>query len=268
MDEEKPDPDLLLKAIMEDERKQKLGKLKIFFGMSAGVGKTYSMLEEAQRKAKEGLDVVVGTVNTHGRKETEALLAGLKVIPEKWIKYKDTVFEEFDLEAVLELKPQLVLIDELAHTNVPGAKHPKRWQDVLELLDAGMSVYTTLNVQHVESRKDLVEAFTGIQIRETVPDLVLERAAEIELIDIAPEDLLRRLKEGKVYLGNQSILAAQNFFREETLSALREVALRLTAEKVEHDLHSIPGAREWNTRERLMVAISPSPTLSRCDSRG
>ncbi len=261
MEEEKPDPDSLLKAIQEEERRGSQGKLKIFFGMSAGVGKTYAMLEEAQRRAREGVDVVVGTINTHGRKETEALLEGLKVIPEKWIKYKETVFEEFDLETILDIKPQLVLVDELAHTNVPGAKHAKRWQDVLEILNAGIDVYTTLNVQHIESRKELVEGITGIQIRETVPDIVLERATAIELVDIPPEELLRRLKEGKVYLGNQSILAAQNFFREEILTALREIALRLTAEKVEHDLHTFsrPG-RGWKTRERLMVALSYSPS--------
>lgn len=261
MDEEQPNPDKLLEAIQEEARRGKLGKLKIFFGMSAGVGKTYAMLEDAQRRLLEGVDVIVGTINTHGRKETEALLAGLKNLPEKWIKYKETVFEEFDLEAILELKPKLVLVDELAHTNVPGAKHTKRWQDVLEILDAGIDVYTTLNVQHIESRKDLVEGITGIQIRETVPDLVLERATTVELVDIPPEELLRRLKEGKVYLGNQSILAAQNFFREETLTALREIALRLTAEKVEHDLHTFSNSgRGWKTRERLMVAVSPSPS--------
>lgn len=259
-EEEKPNPDELLKAIQKEEKQSKLGKLKIFFGMSAGVGKTYSMLQDAQQRLKEGVNVVIGTVNTHGRKETEALLAGLPVIPEKWVKYKNTVFEELDLETIIDTKPDLVLVDELAHTNMPGSKHPKRWQDVIEILDAGIDVYTTLNVQHVESRKDIVESLTGIQIRETVPDLVLERATSIELIDIPPPELLLRLHEGKVYLGDQSRVAAENFFQEEKLMALREIALRFTAEKVDHDLHGILHGKGWKTRERLMVLINALPS--------
>ncbi len=259
-EENKPDPDELLKAILKQEKEKELGQLKIFFGMAAGVGKTYAMLEEAQQKLKEGIKVVIGTVNTHGRKETEAMLQNLPIIPEKWVNYKETVFEELDLETILMTKPELVIIDELAHTNVPGSKHLKRWQDVIEILDAGIDVYTTLNVQHLESRKDVVESLTGIQVRETVPDLVLERASSIELIDIPPRELLRRLKEGKVYLGNQSRLAAENFFQEENLMALREIALRFTAEKVDHDLHGMLHGKGWKTRERLMVAINPSPS--------
>lgn len=260
-DENKPDPDELLKAIQKDELKKNSGKLKIFFGMSAGVGKTFAMLEEAQARLKEGITVIVGTINTHGRKETEKLLEGLPIIPEKWIKYKDTVFEEMDLDGILQAKPQLVLVDELAHTNVPGSRHPKRWQDVLDLLDSGIDVYTTLNVQHVESRKDIVESFAEIQIRETVPDLILERATTIELVDISPEELLERLKSGKVYLGNQSKMAINNFFKEDTLTALREIALRFTAEKVDHDLHALLLQKKgWKTREKLMVAVSQSPT--------
>ena len=261
IDEDKPNPDELLKAIQKQEQQQGFGRLKIFFGMSAGVGKTYSMLEEAQQRLKEGVNVVVGTINTHGRKETEALLQGLPIIPEKWVKYKDTVFEELDLDTLLQLKPQLVLVDELAHSNVPGSKHAKRWQDVIELLDAGIDVYTTLNVQHLESRKDLIESLTGIQVRETVPDLILERATTIEIIDISPSELLQRLKDGKVYLGDQSKMAIQNFFQEENLTALREIALRFTAEKVDHDLHGmLIRGKGWKTRERLMVAISLSPS--------
>ncbi|MFA6915343.1 MAG: ATP-binding protein [Parachlamydiales bacterium] len=241
--------------------KRELGKLKIFFGMSAGVGKTYSMLEAAQARIKEGVVVLAGVINTHGRKETEKVLEGIPVLPEKWVKYKDTVFEELDIDRILTLRPQLVLIDELAHTNVPGSKHAKRWQDVLEILDAGIDVYTTVNVQHLESRKDLVENITGIKIRETVPDLVIERATSLELIDLPPPELLNRMKEGKVYLGDQSRLAAENFFKVDNLTALREIALRFTAEKVDHDLHEVlaPG-KEWNTRERLMVAVSPAPS--------
>lgn len=256
-----PDPDELLKAIQKEEVKEQSGKLKIFFGMSAGVGKTYAMLQEAQQKLKEGINVVIGTVITHGRIETQTLMEGIPIIPEKWVHYRDTVFEELDLERILKEKPSLVLVDELAHTNVPGSRHAKRWQDVIELLDAGIDVYTTLNVQHIESRKDLVESISEIQIRETVPDLVLERASSIELIDIPAQELLKRLSEGKVYLGNQSQIAARNFFKEDTLMALREIALRFTAEKVDHDLHTLLSlGKGWKTHEKLMVAISPSPT--------
>ncbi|CDR34056.1 ATP-binding protein [Criblamydia sequanensis] len=259
--DERLDPDELLKAVQETEKKQKLGKLKIFFGMAAGVGKTYSMLEAAHNLMKEGVNLIVGVVNTHGRMETEKLLAGLPLLPEKWVKYKDTVFEELDLEAILKAKPDLVLIDELAHTNVPGSKHPKRWQDVLELLEAGIDVYTTLNVQHIESRKDLVENITGIKVNETVPDLLLEHADTLEIIDISPNELLQRLNEGKVYFPEQSKIAAQNFFQKDNLTALREIALRLTAEKVDHDLHGmLIKGKKWRTRERLMVAISSSPS--------
>lgn len=263
MEQDRPDPEALLNALKKEELKQNKGKLKIFLGMSAGVGKTYAMLEGAQKARKEGIDVVVGTVNTHGRQETANLLEDLKVIPEKWIHYKDTVFEEMDLDEILKVKPQLVIIDELAHANVPGSRHPKRWQDVMEILDAGIDVYTTLNVQHIESQKDVIEHITGIQIRETVPDIILESAAHIELVDITPTELLKRLKEGKVYLGPQSEIAARNFFQEDRLMALREIALRLTAEKVDHDLHgmmsSMDKPRGWKPRERLLVAVSSSP---------
>jgi two-component system sensor histidine kinase KdpD len=261
MIEDKPDPDQLLRAVQEEERRYNFGRLKIFFGMSAGVGKTYAMLQEAHERLEEGINVVVGIVNTHGRQETEKLLEGLPIIPEKWIEFKDKAFKELDLEKILEMKPQLVLIDELAHTNVPGSKHPKRWQDVLEILDAGIDVYTTLNVQHIESRKEIIESITGIPIHETVPDLILERATNIEIIDIPPAELLQRLKEGKVYLGDQSLIAAENFFKEDNLTALREIALRFTAEKVDHDLHSLLAlGRGWKTRERLMVAVGPAPS--------
>ncbi len=257
--EERPDPDQLLRAIQQEERKSSFGRLKIFFGMSAGVGKTYAMLEEAHQRLAEGINVIVGVVNTHGRQETEKILKGLPILPEKWIEFKDKAFKELDLEKILEIKPQLILIDELAHTNVPGSRHLKRWQDVIEILDAGIDVYTTLNVQHLESRKDLVESITGITVHETVPDLILERATAIEIIDIPPTELLERLKEGKVYLGDQSIIAAQNFFQEDHLTALREIALRFTAEKVDHDLHGILAlGKGWKTREHLMVAVSPA----------
>jgi two-component system, OmpR family, sensor histidine kinase KdpD len=257
------DPDALLKSIKKLEEENKSGKLKIFFGMSAGVGKTYAMLEDAQQRYKEGVDIVIGLINTHGRKETEMLTTNLPAIPEKVVDYKGRPFKELDIDAILKKHPSIVIVDELAHTNVPGSRHHKRWQDVIELLDAGIDVYSTLNVQHIESRKDVVEEITGIIIRETVPDLVLERASQIELVDITPNELLRRLKEGKVYLGPQSEIAAKNFFQIDRLTALREIALRLTAEKVDHELHGLLPSNEtsarWKPSEKLMVAVSHSP---------
>lgn len=258
-------PEEYLSVLRQEEWRSSKGKLKIFFGMSAGVGKTYAMLEDAQQRKKEGENLVIGVINTHGRQETARLLDGLTIIPLKKIVYKGTTFEEMDLDEILRIKPPLVLVDELAHSNVPGTRHPKRWQDVLDILDAGIDVYTTLNVQHVESRKEFIESITGIVIRETVPDLILERASQIELIDIIPAELLKRLREGKVYLGPQSEIAAKNFFTEDRLTALREIALRFTAEKVDHDLHGmlITGEHEhvkqWKTTDRLMVAVSHSP---------
>src|SRR5262245_26543272 len=198
-EEERPSPEELLYAIKKQERKSAGGILKIFFGMSAGVGKTFAMLQEGREQLKDGVDIVIGVVDTHGRKETEELLVGYEIIPLKKLVYRGIDFYEMDLDAILQRKPKLALVDELAHTNIPGSRHPKRWQDVMELLDAKINVYTTLNVQHLESRKDLVENITGIPIWETVPDLVLERAFQIELVDIPPEELLKRLKEGKVY---------------------------------------------------------------------
>ncbi len=261
--EERLDPEALLNIAQQEEQKKRSGKLRVFFGMSAGVGKTYAMLEAAQQFKKEGGNVLIGTVNTHGRKETARLLEGLEEVPEKWINYKETVFEELDLDEILRRRPQLVLIDELAHSNVPGSRHPKRWQDVLEILDAGIDVYTTLNVQHLESRKEIVEGITRIPIRETVPDLILERASQIELIDLPPPELLKRLNEGKVYLGNQSQIAAQNFFQEDRLTALREIALRMTAEKVDHDLQGMLTAKDtstaWKATERVLVPITAAP---------
>lgn len=261
--ESRPTPEELLQRIQEEEKRQQLGRLKLFFGMAAGVGKTYTMLEAAHQKLKEGVNLIVASVDTHGREETERLLRGLPMIREKWVPYQELLFKEMDLEAILKAKPQLVLVDELAHTNVPGSKHPKRWQDVLEILDAGIDVYATLNVQHVESRKEIVESVTGISIRETVPDLILERATSIELVDIGPSELLQRLHEGKVYLGDQSQIAARNFFKEENLIALREIALRFTAEKVEHDLHSVLSGKGWRAREKLMVLVDPTPSTER-----
>ena len=207
-DEPRPNPDTLLQALNQADLSGHKGKLSIFFGMAAGVGKTYAMLEAAQNRMKDGVDVAVGIVETHDRNETEALLTGLETIPRMRLSYRNASLRELNLDAVLTRRPALVLIDELAHTNVPGSRHEKRWQDVLEILDAGIDVYTTLNVQHIESRKENVEAITGITVHETVPDSVLERASQIELIDITPDELLKRLREGKVYLGDMADRAA------------------------------------------------------------
>ncbi|MEI8365563.1 MAG: ATP-binding protein [Parachlamydiaceae bacterium] len=259
----RPNPEDLLQVVNREETKRRKGKLTIFLGMAAGVGKTYAMLEAAQKLKTEGVKVAVGIVDSHGRKETQELLEGLEVIPEKQIDYKGTSFFELDLDTVLKEKPQLVLVDELAHSNIKGSRHPKRWQDVLEIVDNGIDVYTTLNVQHIESLKDLVEKVTGITIRETVPDLILDAATFIKLVDLTPDDLLQRLKEGKIYLTGQSTVAALNFFQEDRLTALREIVLRYTAEKVEHELHGMVSSFErpdaWKLRERLLVAIGHSP---------
>ena len=268
MDEDNPNPEDLLKKIMQEEGQLNKGKLKVFLGMAAGVGKTYAMLEAANKLQQEGVDVVVGVVATHGRQETARLLEGLEVIPEKTITYKEATFEEFDIDTVLQRKPQVVLVDELAHSNVPGSRHLKRWQDVVEILDHGIDVYTTLNVQHIESLKDLVEGITGITIRETVPDQVIDQATQIELIDLTPYELLRRLKEGKVYIPERSIIAAQHFFQENRLMALREIVLRYAADKVDYDLKGLTSTTvhtdSWKPRERLLVAISHSHNKASC----
>ncbi|MBS1969497.1 MAG: sensor histidine kinase KdpD [Bdellovibrionales bacterium] len=265
-DSQRPNPDELL-DIVKSENVKATAQLRIFFGMSAGVGKTYAMLEAAHEAKEDGVDVVIGVVETHGRRETAELLEGLELIPRKKINYRGTELQEMDLDAILKRRPKLVIVDELAHTNAPGTLHPKRYQDVLQLLEEGIDVYTAVNVQHIESRKDSVEKITGISIRETVPDSIIERANHIELIDITPAGLLKRLREGKVYLEERAERAAQNFFKEAPLSALREIALRLTAEKVDYDLqdysklHGSEGP--WNTNERLMVAVSHSPYSER-----
>lgn len=259
----RPDPDALLAAIQDAEASANRGKLKIFLGMCAGVGKTYAMLRAAQQRKKEGLDVLVGAVETHGRVETEELLSGLLRIPYRQIDYRGVTISEMDIDAILERHPQLVLVDELAHTNAPSSRHPKRFQDVLEILDKGIDVYTTLNIQHIESRVDVLKSITNITVHETVPDSMLDAASEILLVDITPEQLLSRLKEGKVYLGSKAGVAAENFFREENLTALREIALRATAEHVGHDLVDVMASKQisgpWKTGERLLTAIGPSP---------
>ncbi len=243
------------------------GKLKIFFGMAAGVGKTFAMLEDAQARRAEGIDVVVAWVDTHGRAETAKLLQGLPIIQRRQHAYRDTLLDEMDLEAVLARRPALAVVDELAHTNAPGALHARRYQDVVHLLEAGIDVYTTLNVQHVESRSDTVRQITGVAVHETVPDSVLDLADAIELIDIAPEELRKRLAEGKVYLPERQSNAADGFFRVGNLTALREMALRLTAERVDHQLRDYMRVKRiagpWKSGERLLVAINASPLSER-----
>jgi len=264
---ERPDPDALLAQMKREQTAASRGKLKIFFGMSPGVGKTYAMLQAARQKQADGCEVVVGIVETHGRKETEALLEGMPIMPRTEVEYRGTTLTEMDLDAILTWHPGLAVVDELAHTNAPGSRHPKRYQDVIELLDAGISVYTTLNVQHVASRSDTVRQISGITVSETVPDSVLDLADEIVLVDLTPEQLRSRLAEGKVYLGERAEWAAQNFFRESNLTALREMALRLVAEHVDRDLRDIMSEEKivgpWKSSDRLLVAVSASPYSER-----
>lgn len=263
MSQFKNTPDEILANIKASEKKEARGTLKVFFGMAPGVGKTYAMLEAAQIDLKKGIDVLAGVIETHGRKETQALLENLPLLPRKLFSYRGIELEEFDLEKALKCKPQLILIDELAHTNAPGTRHAKRYQDVEELLAQGINVYTTLNVQHLESRADTVASITGVLIRETVPDSVLTNADFIQLVDLAPTQLLTRLKEGKVYLPDRAKAATENFFKESNLTALRELALRMTAEWVDHELNFIrrdSGNYDiWRHGSRLMVAVGASP---------
>ena len=265
--ERRPDPDELLARVKEAEARQARGKLKVFFGAAAGVGKTYAMLEAARQQRQHGVDVVVGWVETHGRAETEALLEGLEVLPPRLVEYGGATLRDFDLDTALARRPTLILVDELAHTNAPGSRHAKRWQDMLELLSAGINVYTAMNVQHVESLNDLVAKITGVVVRETVPDSVFDQTDEVELIDLPPDDLLQRFKDGKVYMPGLAQEAVQNFFRKGNLIALRELALQRTAQRVDAEMrlymrdHAI--ARTWPVRERLLVCIGPSPFSTR-----
>jgi two-component system sensor histidine kinase KdpD len=263
----RPDPDALLAKVRDEERSPSRGRLRVFFGATAGVGKTYAMLEAAHDRVREGLDVLVGHVDTHGRPETAALLTGLPAIPPAEVTYRGRRLEEFDLDAALARRPRIVLVDELAHTNVPGSRHERRHQDVEELLGNGIDVYTTLNVQHLESLNDLVAQVTGVVVRETVPDSVLESADEVELIDLPPDELLTRLKEGKVYLPAQADQALSGFFRKSNLIALRELALRATADRVDAQMQvyrrAEAGERTWPISERVLVCVSASPSAIR-----
>jgi two-component system sensor histidine kinase KdpD len=233
LSEARADPDELLRRVAEEERQAKRGKLIVFFGAAPGVGKTYAMLEAARTERDQKRDVVIGIVETHGRYDTGALVLGLELLARRKVNHRAVTLEEFDLDAALARKPGLILMDELAHTNAPGSRHAKRWQDVEELLDAGFDVYTTLNVQHIESLNDVVAQVTGVVVRETVPDRFLEEASEVRLIDLPPDELLDRLADGKVYMGERAGRAVENFFRKGNLIALRELALRSTAERVD-----------------------------------
>src|SRR5579862_218220 len=259
--EHRPSPEALLEAARREERR--VGKLRIFVGAAPGVGKTYEMLQQAQARKKDGYDIVVGIVETHGRKDTEALLAGLEVIPRRRVLYKGQWLEEMDLDAIIARRPQIVLVDELAHTNVEGSRHPKRYLDVEELMSNGIDVYTTNNIQHIESLNDVVAQITHVRVRETVPDTVFDRADAVELVDLTPADLIARLKEGKVYVPRQAERALEHFFSPANLTALRELALRRTAERVDEQLlsemqaHAIQGP--WAAGERILVCISEDP---------
>lgn len=263
MNQKRPDPDALLKQVQEEERQRHRGRLKVFFGANPGVGKTYAMLAAAHEQRRDGVDVVIGIVETHGRAETDALVKDLEIIPRRRVEYRGTTLLEFDLDVALARRPTIILVDELAHTNVPGARHVKRWQDVQELLRSGIHVYTTLNVQHLESLNDVVAKITNVRVRETVPDSVLEQAEDVELIDLSPDDLLQRLKDGKVYLSEQIQQAAQNFFRKGNLLALRELALRRTAQRVDQQMelyrrdHAV--VQTWPAAETILVCVNAKP---------
>jgi len=260
---DRPNPDALLAALQRDEARQERGRLKVFLGMCAGVGKTYAMLEAARREFAAGGDVVIGYLETHGRKETDALAEGLPALPRRVRAYRGIQLSEFDLDAALARRPKLILVDEFAHSNAPESRHPKRYQDVLELLDAGIDVFTTLNIQHIESRAEAVSQITGVTIYETVPDTALSDA-EFELVDLPPDDLRARLAAGKVYLPERVATAQDNFFRTGNLSALRELALRFAAEHVSEDVLAARRAHgagaPWKSGQRLLVAVSASPT--------
>jgi len=266
-DDNRPDPDELLASLKTEEEKNKRGKLKIFFGMCAGVGKTFTMLQTAKAEKLKSSDIIIGYVETHDRKETAALIEGLELIPRKTYDYKSTSLEEMDLDAIIARKPQVVIVDELAHSNAPGSRHAKRYQDVQEILENGINVYTTLNVQHLESRSETVAQITGIIVRETVPDEIFENADEVELVDLTSEELLQRLSEGKVYSLDRSREAVENFFRKGNITALREMALRIVADRVDKQLHDYMQHKRirgpWKSGLHLLVAIDYSPTSTR-----
>ncbi len=267
---ERPDPDALLALVHSEER----GKLKVFLGAAPGVGKTYAMLSGAKLAAREGVDVVIGLVETHGRKETAALIQGIEMLPQRNVEYRGRILQEFDIDAALRRRPKLIIVDELAHTNAPDSRHPKRYQDIEELIAAGIDVWTAMNIQHLESLSDVVSTITGVAIRETVPDTVVEKADEVVVVDITPAELIQRLKEGKVYLPENARRAADNFFKPGNLTALRELALRRTADRVDDQMvvylrqNAIEGP--WPAAERILVCVGTDPlseTVVRAGSR-
>jgi len=259
--DQRPSPEALLEAARREE--SRVGKLRIFVGAAPGVGKTYEMLEQARARKRDGYDVVVGVVETHGRKETEALLDGLEIISRRHLPYRGQMLDEMDLDAIIARRPEVVLVDELAHTNVEGSRHPKRYLDVEELRHHGIDVYSTVNVQHIESLNDVVAQITHVRVRETVPDSVFDRADAVELVDLTPDDLIQRLKDGKVYVPRHAERALEHFFSPANLTALRELALRRTAERVDEQLlthmqaHAIQGP--WAAGERVLVCVSEDP---------
>lgn len=263
----RPDPDLLLRRVQAEEERSTRAALKIFFGYAPGVGKTFTMLESALRLKAQGIDVAVGCVETHGRPETAALLEGLEVLPRREVTYRGTTLAEFDLDRALVRKPKVLLLDEMAHTNAPGSRHKKRWQDILELLESGIEVHTTLNVQHVESLNDVVAQITYVRVRETVPDALLMRADEIELVDLPPDELLERLRAGKVYIPDQARRAVDHFFRRGNLLALRELTLRRAAERIDEDVRAYRQDFDikttWPAAERVLVCVGPSPSSAK-----
>lgn len=263
----RPDPDALLAQVQAEEAQAKRGSLRIFFGYAAGVGKTFAMLEHAQRAKSQGREVVVGYVEPHARPETQALVKGLEVLTPRELEYRGVTLREFDVDAALARHPEVLLVDELAHTNAEGCRHAKRWQDVEELLAAGINVWTTLNVQHIESLNDVIGQITGIVVRETIPDRVFDVADELELVDVTPEDLLERLAAGKIYISDQAQRAIQKFFQKSNLAALRELSLRQAARRIHSDVESARREKAvtvpWATAERLLVCIGPSPTTAR-----
>lgn len=267
MKEKRPSPDKLLRRIQEEERQEKRGKLKIYLGAAPGVGKTYTMLQDALAKRAQGLDVIVGVVESHGRKEIESLITTLEQLPKQQIDYHGKFLSEFDIDAALKRDPGLILVDEMAHTNAPGLRHAKRWQDIKELLDRGIDVYTTLNIQHIETLNDVVSQILHIRIKETVPDYMLELADTIELVDLPPEELLKRLQEGKVYFPEQAEIATDHFFRKGNLNALRELALRTTAERVGAQVllyRQGQGIQHvWPTKEKLLVCVGSKSVSSK-----
>lgn len=263
--DERPDPELLLKQNFPRESDKARGRLKIFFGYAAGVGKTYAMLEAARQEKAAGRDVVAGYIEPHDRPDTMELLAGMELLTPMAVTYKGIILKEFDLDAALMRKPDLILVDELAHTNAQGCRHKKRYQDVIELLDAGINVYTTVNVQHLESLHDIVASITHVRVYERIPDDIFDDAGQVELVDIAPEELRQRLEYGKIYHKDQADKASVRFFTVENLSALREIALRRTADRVNREVvrERDAAGKDYYTGEHVLVCLSPSPTNAR-----